>query len=157
LTPTWLLEWLRENEANKFIRTLLDHDYISVALEESRQLIKRSTEYVSTSSKRRKTGEPIASRTYLPYLLFDELLKRGEESPTTNPTNTSLLDQRENAKLLRESIEAHKEELKRIESSIRRNLDEDEIRQRKLTAAALSQQDARNTSASNEQDAQMTD
>lgn len=157
LTPTWLLDWLRENEANKFIRTLLDHDYINVALEESCRLVKRSTEYVSTSAKRRKTGEPIASQTYLPYLLFDELLKRGEEAPTTNPTNTSLLDQRQTAKSLRDNIEAHKEQLKRIESGIRRNLDEDEIRQRKLTAAALTQHEARNTSTNTEQDAQMTD
>lgn len=157
LTPKWLLEWLRENEVNKFIRTLLDHDYISIALEESCQLVKRSTEYVSNSTKRRKTGEPIASQTYLPYLLFDELLKRGEEAPTTNPTNSSLLEQRQNAKKLRDSIEAHKEELKRIESGIRRNLNEDETRQRKLTAAAFTQQEASKTSTNIEQDAQMTD
>lgn len=159
LTPKWLLEWLRENEANKFIRTLLDHDYINLALQESCELVKRSTEYVSNVTKRRKTGEPIASQTYLPYLLFDELLKRGEESLQTNPTNTSLVDQRQNVKSLRETIEAHKEQLNRIESGIRRNLDEDELRQRKLTTAALLRQRVHNNNnrENNEQDAQMVE
>lgn len=131
LTPEWLLSWMRQHQPDLLVKLLMDHDLVLPALNEALGLVQRSTLHVTNSRKRARPGSTaFASETWLPYLVFDELLKRASE-PLSLKQNESLSECREMASRLSEAIEKRKEEFRRIEADIQRTRREDNVFQRR--------------------------
>jgi len=145
LAPTWLVNWLRSNEVELFIKALLAHDLLEVGLRESLKMIRVTSSSITFPRKRKRQG--LSSEVYLPYLLLDELLKRSEEgsasSPQqmTTPPQGTLVERRKLAKEVRDAIEMHKEHLQKVEAQWRRERDEDERRQRRYLERQEEQRD----------------
>ena len=132
-SPAWLLDWLRQNEAELFVKSLVRHELLDPALRESLQMVTATTAVVT---KKRKRGG-LASQVYLPYLLLDELLKRSEDAPASQETASgdgALIERRKLAKRLGDAIDAHKQQLQAVEAQTRRERDEDERQERRYDA-----------------------
>ncbi|UZJ52360.1 hypothetical protein CBS101457_001680 [Exobasidium rhododendri] len=129
--PLWLVEWLRSNAVELFIKSLLAHDLFDASLEESLTMVKATTSSINFPRKRKRAG--LSCEVYLPYLLLDELIERSEDalSATEQAQGASLIERRELVKELRDAIRAHQEHLKKVESQLRREQDENERRQRR--------------------------
>lgn len=137
LLPSWLITWLRLNEQEFFIKSLLNHNLLEPALQESLKMI---TAVKTKLSRKRKVR---SSEVYLPYLLLDELLKRSEEaSPQLNNTgDAKMMQQRQQhgsfvelrnlAKEVRQAIEVYKDDLQRMQDQSFKERNEDQRRQRR--------------------------
>ena len=135
--PYWLVDWLRSNEQELFVKALLAHSLLEAALNESLDMVAKAK--MTLSRKRKHT----ACLIYLPYLLFDELLKRAEESEQAQ-TTTSLLEVRTLAKKLRDVIEDYKSSLEKMQTQSIKEREEDQQRQKRYQEQQESQHEAGN-------------
>jgi nuclear pore complex protein Nup160 len=132
VAPAWLLEWLRLNKQELLIKSLLSHSLLESALNECLDILKKAE--TALSRKRKHT----ACQVYLPYLLFDELLKRAEEGDQQSQkqggdgsTTTSLLKLRTLAKKVRDAVQSYKSHLEKMQAQSIKERDDDHRRQKR--------------------------
>jgi len=141
VVPAWLIEWLRNNEQELLVKSLLGHSLLEPALNECLDMVSKAEK--GFSNKRKHT----ACQVYLPYLLIDELLKRAEEGEHLQKNggqSTSLLQLRTLAKKLRDAVQIYKSQLEKLQAQSIKERDDDQRRQKRYQEYQESQKDLSN-------------